>query len=349
MTQINPLSGLTFQSGYRLIDGSQLNQMLTAINASYIWPGNIYYCNPATGHDYNDGLTANTPVATLYKAHQKMTSGNNDVCLLVSNGATSGTARLSTALAKTVTSSATAGTLNWTKSACHLIGVGAPSLNNRARIAPPSGTYTVTTFGSGNFIVNSGSGNIFSNFSVFNGFSTGGAAQIAWTDTGSRNYYSNCDFLGLEDAGSANDTASYSVLLSGAQESVFDSCGIGSDTTARTAANASLNIASASARLTFRRCVFPSYLTGGGTGAVAINIASAGLDRFVLLDSCQFLAFGSTMAAVIKNAGGSPAGNVLLTPSCLSVGATAIATTGAVYGPIGALGATTWGIAGALT
>src|SRR4029077_15517143 len=111
-----------------------------------------------------------------------------DVCYLLGDGAATGTARLSTALAASVTSSATTGTLTWSKNACHLIGVTAPAMNfQRARIAPPSGTYTQSTFGSGNFVVVSASGCIFANFSLFNGFSTGGTNQICWTVNGSRN------------------------------------------------------------------------------------------------------------------------------------------------------------------
>ena len=51
------------------------------------------------------------------------------------------------------------GVLNWNKNALHLIGIGAPTqVAQRARIAPPSGTYTQATFGSGNFVVVTGAG-----------------------------------------------------------------------------------------------------------------------------------------------------------------------------------------------
>ena len=60
------------------------------------------------------------------------------------------------------------------------------------------------------------------------------------------------------------------------------------------------------------------------------------MDRFLLLDDVSFLNFGTSMSAAITNAGGSPSGTVVLTPSCISVGAGAIATTGNVYvgGPV---------------
>jgi hypothetical protein len=159
------------------------------------------------------------PFATLYRALSLCTSGNNDVVVLIGNGASSGSARLSTALAQTIDSTVTAGTLVWDKDATHLIGVTAPTgVAARARIAPPSGTYTQSTFGSGNFVTVSGSGCYFSNFSLYNGFSTGGNNQICWTDTGGRNFYSGIQFGGAGDAASAQSTTSRSLLLSGGGE-----------------------------------------------------------------------------------------------------------------------------------
>ena len=72
--------------------------------------GNWYFVDPVNGSNGNTGA-ADSPFATLYWAHNKMTAGQNDVCVLVGNGASSGTARLSLALAQAVDSSVTAGTL----------------------------------------------------------------------------------------------------------------------------------------------------------------------------------------------------------------------------------------------
>ena len=69
------------------------------------------------------------------------------------------------------------------------------------------------------------------------------------------------------------------------------------------------------------------------------------MDRFLLLDSCALIncvdSTGTAMNAAITNAGGSPAGAVILN-NCITVGATAVATTGAVYvNQLSASGATT--------
>ncbi|NDA21933.1 MAG: hypothetical protein EBZ09_12920, partial [Betaproteobacteria bacterium] len=131
-------------------------------------------------------------MATLYAAINRAVSGNNDVIVLMSNGAASGTARLSLALAQTINSAATSGTLNWNKNATHLIGMTAPTrIGQRARIAPPTGTYTAATFGSDTFINVTGAGCFFANIDIFVGFSTGSASMIGVIEAGGRNAYQN--------------------------------------------------------------------------------------------------------------------------------------------------------------
>ena len=287
--------------------------------------GNWFFVDPANGSDGNPG-TANEPLATLYRAHALCTAGNNDMVVLVGNGAASGTARLSTALAQSIDSTVTAGTLVWSKNATHLIGVTAPTMSfQRARIAPPTGTYTVTTFGSANFITVSAAGCIFSNFSVFNGFSTGGANQICWTDTGGRNYYNNVNFGGMADAGSAGDTGSRSLKIGsgGSGENTFDSCVIGIDTVTRTAANASLEFAGGSPRNVFRNCIFP--FQGNTAGVIGIKSAAGGMDRWQTFSNCSFInnvqSTSTTMSGLATLATGSPNGLILM-QNCRMVGIT---------------------------
>lgn len=289
--------------------------------------GKVFFVDPANGSDGNRGDSVGKAFATLYKAHSVMTSGNNDVCYLIGNGAASGSARLSTALAASVDSTVTAGTLNWTKSACHLIGVCAPtSIAQRARIAPPSGTYTVTTFGSANFIVVSGSGCMFANISVFNGFSTGGAAQIAWTDTGSRNYYENVNIFGMGDAGSAADAGSRSLKIgaAGSGENTFVNCVIGGDTVARSAANASLELAGGTPRNRFINCVFP-FQTSAATPLGILGTGNACVDRFNEFRDCSFInniKSTSTVMTVLASFTTASPGGLLLHKNSTLVGIT---------------------------
>lgn len=285
--------------------------------------GKWFYVDPVNGADGNPGNAPNRALATLYRAHALMTSGKNDVCVLIGNGAASGTARLSTALAASVDSSATTGVLNWTKNACHLIGTGAPtSVAQRARLAPPSGTYTQSTFGSGNFVTVSGAGCMFVNFSLFHGFSTGGTNQICWTDTGSRNYYNNVHFGGMGDAASAQDTGSRSLKIggSGAGEHTFERCTIGLDTVTRTVANASLEFTGGTPRNRFIDCVLPIY-TSSATSLFG-TVGTGGVDRWNLFEHCLFLNGMDSGSTALTGAFtlAASAGGYLIMKQCTLVG-----------------------------
>lgn len=289
--------------------------------------GNYWFVNPATGADGNAGNSPAAPLATLYKALAHCIDGNNDVIVLIGNGQASGTARLSLALAQAQTPSATTGTLVWNKNATHLIGICAPTgIAQRARIAPPSGTYTQTTFGSGNLVTVTGSGCVFSNVSLFHGFSTGGTNQICWTDTGNRNAYINMDFGGMGDATSAADAGSRSFKLgaAGSGENYFQGCTFGLDTQTRGAANASLELAGATPRNVFKDCLFlldasastPLHVIGSGADC---------LDRVQEFKDCTFLnsikSGATTISEVISLTNAAPGGLIAL-KSCMTVGAT---------------------------
>jgi hypothetical protein len=298
--------------------------------------GTWYFVDPANGSDGFDGLSPQSAFKTLYRGHASATAGKNDVVVLIGDGSTTGTARLSTALAASVTSSATTGTLTWSKNATHLIGVTAPTMAaSRARIAPPSGVYTQSTFGSGNFVVVSATGCIFQNFSVFNGFSTGGNSQIAWTDSGGRNYYSNIQFGGAGDAASAQSTSSRSLLVTGTTgENQFVNCTIGLDTVAKTVANASLELAGGTPRNVFKNCLFP--MVGAAGSLFVITSAASAIDRFQLFQDCTFIndigSGGTALTVGISMA--ASAGGVLVIKNCTLLGGNT---------------STNWGDAAALT
>ncbi len=227
----------------------------------------------------------------------------------------------------------TAGTLVWSKSGTHLIGIGVPSNNGRARMAPPTGTYTGTTFGSATFVSVTGTGCYFANLSVYQGFSTGVAAQICWADTGGRNAYVNCQFLGMNDAVSAQDAGSRSLLVSGLTgENTFTNCMIGDDTTTRTVANANLELAGGTPRNSFKDCTFPMM----GSSATLLGILGTGascLDRWCLFERCSFInnikstSTGMTVLSSFTNA--SP-GGMLIFKDCLSIGSTKLGDTNAL-------------------
>jgi hypothetical protein len=297
--------------------------------------GNWFFVDPVNGADGNSGRSPARAFATLYAAHAAMVSGNNDVCVLIGNGAASGSARLSKALAQSIDPAVTAGTLVWSKNACHLIGTGAPTrVAQRARIAPPSGTYTQSTFGSANFITVSGSGCIFANISVFNGFSTGGTNQIAWTDTGNRNFYWNMNIMGMGDATSAQNAGSRSLKIgaAGSGEHTFVDCVIGGDTVTRTTANASLELAGGTPRNTFLRCTFPFQTSNAGVLGI-LGTGAACIDRWNMFDQCSFvnnIKSTSTQMTVLASLTSASPGGLLQFKACALIGMTKVGDTNAL-------------------
>lgn len=290
--------------------------------------GNWWFVDPVNGLDGNPGNSPSTALQSLYRAVALATAGNNDVVVLMGNGAASGTARLSLAAAQAVSSSATTGVLNWNKNALHLIGVTAPSgIAQRARIAPPTGVYTQATFGSGNFVVVTGGGCLFANVSLFHGFSTGGNSQICWTDNGSRNTYWGMDFGGIADAASAASTSARSLKIgsAGSGENRFVNCKIGLDTVTRSVANASLEFAGGTPRNVFEDCLFPFHTSSAdvlgilGTGANCI-------DRFQLFKRCQFInsikSSSTQMTALASLTSANANGLLDFDPECSIVGIT---------------------------
>ncbi len=295
------------------------------IGGAPMFTGNWFFVDAVAGSDGNTGA-ADSPLASVYAAYAKTVSGHNDVVVIVGSGSTAGTQRLSLANAQKITPAATAGTLTWANSATHLIGMTAPCITSqRARFAPPTGTYTQTTFGSGNFIVVSGQGCYFANFSVFNGFSTGGNNQIAWTDSGGRNYYYNVDIQGAADAASAASTSSRSLKLSGTTgENVFDSCTVGTDTVARSVANAALEFAGGIPRNTFRKCHFPLQ-TSAATPLTILGTGAACIDRWQSFEDCLFvngISSSSTAASVVASLTSASPGGLLSFQRCTAIGFT---------------------------
>ena len=246
--------------------------------------GNYYFVDPVVGADGNIG-SPEQPLKTLYGALAKCTAGNNDVVVLMSDGTTASTARLSLANAVAVDSTATTGTLLWNKNATHLVGMCAPTrVGQRARIAPPTGTYTEATFNALPFITVSGVGCLFMNLDIFHGFSTGADGMIALLESGGRNAYVNVNIQGMGDAASAQGTSSRSLKIT-SSENTFTNCVIGLDTVTRTVANASVEFASATPRNSFIKCVFP-FQTSAATVLGVIGTGAACIDRWQLFEDC---------------------------------------------------------------
>lgn len=265
---------------------------------------NLVFCDYANGDNANSGDGFDSAVKTLAQAYALCDSGKNDAVVIVGDGTTTATQRVSAAF-------------TWSKNATHLIGVCSPVLlSQRARIAPLSGATAYTPF----FTV-SGSGCVFQNIQWFHGFATGTTSQINLIVTGSRNYFGNCHIAGMGDNESAQSAGSRSLKIGsgGSGENVFENCTIGIDTITRTQANASLELAGATARNVFRNCLFP--FMGSAAGVLGILGTGNGcVDRFTLFDNCLFLnaiASTSTTMTVLGSFTTASPGGLLMFKQCI--------------------------------
>ena len=287
-----------------------------------------FFVDPVNGADGNSGESPDDAFASLYRAHYKMTSGNNDVCFLIGTGAASGSCRLSltNAIAAQGPSevAATTGTLTWSKSACHLIGVAAPGSNARARIATPTGTYTQATFNALPFITVSGSGNYFANLATFQQFSTGADGEINFNVTGSYNIFNNVFMGGMASALAAQGAASRVLKIATGGENTFVDCQIGIDTVTRSAANANIEFASGTARNNFIRCTLP-IMTDDAAALAILGTGAACMDRYQKFTNCWFInAINSTSSqmTVAASLTSDSSGGMLVFANCNSVGIT---------------------------
>jgi hypothetical protein len=300
---------------------SQFGMPLFGVAGAPPFTGNYFWVDENSGSDGNTGGPQD-PLKTLKQAHANCLAGNNDVVFLT------GTCH-------------TAATIAWTKNNTHLIGLSAPSDNDRSRISQ-TGSSVFTP------LVNvTAAGCIFKNLGTFHGFDDA-STQICWAEGGGRNYYESVQFLGMGNATAAAQAGSRSITIGGSGENLFNGCTFGLDTVLRaTNANATMEIIGGSPRNALRGSIFQALVSDASD--LHILIAANGMDRYLFLDDCFLFnavdSTGTAMSAAISNAGGSPAGSVVLN-NCISLGATAIATTGAVYvNQISAAGATTTGIA----
>ena len=260
---------------------------IAAINAALVQAGlasttgNVFFCDPVNGLDTNNGQVPASsgvagvgPVQSLAAGYAFLRSGYNDVLVLIGNGTSTGSARITT--------------FTWAKNAAHLFGICAPSaVSQRARIANPTTAGLVIT---ANFFTVSGNGCLFSNLSWFQGAGagqTGIAAAILVTITGSRNAFINCDFEGMGDTTASADAGSRCLLISGGgQENFFKHCNLGLDTVQRTNANSTVEIAGGGPRNIFEDCTF-LFDSSDGLQYALLGAAAAALDRWVLFEELQ--------------------------------------------------------------
>ncbi len=256
--------------------------------------GKIIYVDPSGGNANNSGGAFNDALLTVAAAYDKTTSGQHDVVLLAPSG---GTGR---------TTETTA--ISWAKRFTHLIGNAAPT----AQDARAGMNFTGTTgTAAGSFTV-SENGCLIKNITL-----TGtDDVNVPVTITGHYNSFQGVDFKGALNATTGDDTAARALLLSGGQENYFGGCTFGMDTIMRSAANYTVEFASAASRNVFDECQFivasdattPRHIFFSGTNSI---------DRWVRFNNCVWYNFtendSAQIAACMNLATQTATGHVLLT------------------------------------
>lgn len=226
--------------------------------------GNIYYVDGVSGSDSNTGVEWASAFKTLGKAYDTCTTNHYDMIVIAPNG--------STATAETAA-------ITWSKNHITVVGAAAPvGISQRSRVLWTTDALSpcLTISGYGNRFINVQLGTYQAN------------NLVLVSITGDRNYFGNVHFAGIGEAATAGaSTAARVISMSGAEENLFEDCTIGIDSVSRSAANASVELASASNRNIFRGCRFLAHATNAGV--LFVKAASAAdVDRFVLFENCTF-------------------------------------------------------------
>ncbi len=259
--------------------------------------GKIIYVDPNSGSDTaNSGNSFTDAYATIATAYAAATSGNHDVVLVAPSG---GTGR---------TTETTA--ITWGKRFTHLIGSAAPTAQDaRAGIS----------FGTDGSLSITENGCLFKNL-TFNGTTD---INVPVTISGDYNSFLGCDFKGSLNSTTGDDTAARALYLNGAQENYFGGCTFGGDTIMRSAANATIEFASAASRNVFEECRLIAAIDAATPVHVLFTGTSA-IDRWVEFKNTSFYSFsannGTAMTACMNLSAQTATGHMLLTGNTCMMG-----------------------------
>jgi hypothetical protein len=304
-----------FTPGFRLIDGTDLNNLVAQANEGLgSGSGPTYYVNETIGADANNGGQDPThPLKTL------------DAALALESTALTRAGLSSVGRNAVVAFWGTqhrTSSLVWNLPGTHLVGIGAQQLRGkRARISVTGST------GFNKLVQVTAQGCNFANFGTFYGWTNSSSALLCWSDEAGRSNYDNVEFMGFGDntasTGSANLTGSRALKFTGSGESTWSNCVFGVDTTDRNATNYTVEITSGAPRMSFVDCVFECRLGASGGSSSHFLIGAAGIDRYLDIVRCRFHNFSTTAMAQVLNVSASAGGTVFLDQSTFGAGGTA--------------------------
>lgn len=278
--------------------------------------GTYYFVNPDLGSDYNDGLSKDTPFATIAKAYAAVTTNKDDVIVLSTNSVHQLTEML-----------------DISKNRVHFVGdVFGRQYGQRARINYADGIATADAFA----VKNTGVGNTFTGIKFLNNNTD---AQVVATvgEGGEYAVYRNCEFYNSTDLDS--DTEAEMVLNGDSAQ--FYNCTFGSLADAVSGdkirpaillTEATVAAGKVSRDVYFDGCRF--WKQAGGTTTAFIKGAAADVERIMEFHDCQFIAnvLGAVPAVAIDVATLTE-GQIILTGDTCAFECTKIATaTGVISG-----------------
>lgn len=279
-----------------LMAGARITPELIAGMVGLPYVGNIYYVDPSGGSDNNNGGSLTAAFATVAAAYNACTSGQHDVVLIVPTGGTGRTAETTA--------------ITWAKRFTHLVGSSAPTAQDaRSGIS----------FGTGGSLSITENGCLFKNI-TFNGTTD---INVPVTVSGDYNSFVGCDFKGSLNDTTGDDTAARALYLNGAQENQFVGCTFGADTFMRSAANATVEFASAASRNVFDGCRFIAAIDAA-TAVHVLFTGTSAIDRWVEFKNTSFYSFsannGTAMTACMNLSAQTATGHVLLTGNTCMMG-----------------------------
>lgn len=300
-----------FTPGFRLIDGTDLNNLVNQANTGATGP--VYYVNETLGTDANNsGADPSKPLKTLDKAIALEAAALSQIGM-------SSVGR-NAVVAFWGTQHRTS-TLAWNLPATHLLGISANQLRGkRARISVTGST------GFNKLVAVTAQGCNFANFGTFYGWTDSATSLLCWSDEAGRSNYDTVEFMGFGDntasTGSASLTGSRALKFTGSGETTFSNCVFGVDTTDRNATNYTVEITSGAPRMSFVDCAFECRLGASGGGSSHFLIGAAGIDRYLDLVRCRFHNFSTTAMSQILNIDTAAGGTVFM-DQCTFAGGTA--------------------------
>ena len=224
------------------------------------------------GSDGNNGLTPQTPLASLQQAYNMCVDGAGDGIIMWNYGG-GGTLLYLTQ------------TLNWTKNNITVVGVSAPvdEFPGVVVLVPPSVNNVLYAI---NF---TGSNNSFINFRVLN---SGTGAYGAATFNGTRNYFYNIHFDQLYDTISLTSSNACSMFFTASGMNIFEKCTIGGSlyNWVGTQVTAPIKFSNNSAYNTFYNCKILTWYSASNATSGAIHLLSANaIDKVQEFKDCSFI------------------------------------------------------------